>query len=114
MRQRDTAHPRLFPELPQGATGYYSDPSSKWFACFVDKTLGEHCKATFHSFRHHFRDALMEADVSLPFVAALGGWKSPLRSAESKYGRGPSLRRLRDEIAKVKYSSLDLSHLSKQ
>ena len=34
-----------------------------------------------------------------------------LKSAESKYGRDPSLRRLRDEIGKAEYPGLDLSHL---
>ena len=110
-RRRDTSHPHLFPDLPLGASGYFSDPFSKWFGRFVKTTLGENCEASFHSFRHMFRDALTEAGVPIPDVEALGGWELMARSAERKYGRGPSLKRLREQIEKVKYPALDLSHL---
>jgi hypothetical protein len=110
-RRRDETHARLFSELPLDATGNFSNPFSKWFARFVDATLGEGCAATFHSFRHHFRDALREAGVSIEDAEALGGWKSEGRSAERDYGKGPSLNRLKEQIDKVKYPGLDLSHL---
>ena len=110
-RRRDASHPRLFPDLPIGATGYFSNPFSKWFGRFRKATLGKECKATFHSFRHHWRDALTEAGVPIPDVEALGGWEMMARSAERHYGKGASLSRLREQIDKVKYPGLDLSHL---
>lgn len=110
-RRRDTTHPRLFPDLPLGATGYFSNPFSKFFARFRKATLGKECKATFHSLRHHFRDALTEAGVPIPDVEALGGWQVGERSAERLYGSGPSLNRLREQIEKVNYPGLALSHL---
>lgn len=110
-RRCDDKHPRLFPELPQSATGYFSNPFSKWFARFLTASLGDTCKATFHSFRHAFRDALRNGDVSIEYAEALGGWGLMARSAERDYGQGPSLSRLREEIEKVKYPDLDLSHL---
>jgi integrase len=110
-RRRDDSHPRLFPDLPCGATGYFSNPFSKWFARFVTTTLGEKCEATFHSFRHQFRDALEEGGVPIPDVERLGGWELMQRSAESHYGKGPSLRRLREHIEKVNYPGLELLHL---
>ena len=88
----DAATPRTvayFPNSARGATGYVSDPFGKWFARFVKKTLGKDCGLTFHAFRHLFRDALAEADVSLQYVEALGGWNSSRRSAEKLYGKGP-------------------------
>jgi integrase len=109
-RQRDLNQCRLFPELPRSAAGYLSDPFGKWFGRFVEKTLGKQCKATFNSFRHHFRSALFEGDVSTPVVEALGGWELGRRSAEKNYLR-PGLKRLRDDIAKVKYPGLNISHL---
>lgn len=110
-RRSDATNPRLFPDNPRGANGYYSSPFGKWFGRFVEKTLGETCKATFHSFRHHFRDAMREAELSTDYVEALGGWGDDKRSAERLYGKGPSLKRLREQIEKVNYPDLDLSHL---
>ena len=110
-RRRDTSHPRLFPDLPLGATGYFSNPFSKWFARFVNSALGEKCEATFHSFRHLFRDALAEAGVPIPDVEKLGGWEIMARSAERQYGKGPSLRRLREELNKTSVPGLSLAHL---
>lgn len=115
-RRLDAAHPRLFPELPLGANGYFSDPFSKWFGHFVEKAVGVECKATFHSFRHQFRNALDEAGVPIPDVELLGGWELMKRSAEHGYRRGPRLSgarllRMRDQIAKVQYPGLALSHL---
>lgn len=110
-RQRDKLEERLFPDLSIGASGYFSDPFSKWFRRFVKTTLGAGCRATFHSFRHTFRDALTEAGVPIPDVEAIGGWELMQRSAERGYGKGPSLRRLRDQMKLAKYPGLDLSHL---
>jgi integrase len=110
-RKGDASSHRLFPDLPRGASGYYSDPFSKWFAGFVEKTLGEKCRATFHSFRHQFRDALREAGVSTEDAERLGGWEVGMHSAEREYGHGPSLKRLRQQIQKVKFPNLDLRHL---
>ncbi len=115
-RRRDNAHPRLFPELPLGASGYFSDPFSKWFGHFVEKAVGAECKATFHSFRHQFRNALDEAGVPIPDVELLGGWELMRHSAEHGYRRGPRLKgerllRMCAHIAKVQYPGLVLSHL---
>ncbi len=110
-RRGDTSSPRLFPDNPRGANGYYSSPFGKWFGRFVERTLGATCKATFHSFRHLFRDAMRDAELSIDDAEALGGWKESERSAESLYGSGPSLQRLRQQIAKVNYPGLDLTHL---
>lgn len=110
-RRSDADSPRLFPDLPLGKTGYFSNPFSKWFARFVNAALGSKCKATFHSFRHLFRDALTEASVPIPDVERLGGWEIMVRSAERQYGKGPSLRRLREHMEKTTFPGLNLAHL---
>ena len=109
-RRADVDQPRLFPDLPSSPTGYFSNPFSKWFGRFKASMLGADCKATFHSFRHHFRTALGNAGIPLGDVEMLGGWESDSRSSEKQYDRA-TLTRLHSRIRAVKYPGLDLSHL---
>ena len=109
-RRRDKTAPRLFPTLnPCKATGRFSKPFSKWFARFLTSACGHKPKATFHSFRHHFRTQLTKGDVQREYVEALGGWK-PEGSSEIEY-RHAELPELRRAIEKITYPGLDLSHL---
>jgi len=108
-RRRDGDSPRLFPELPLGKTGRYSNPFSKWFSKFLHSVL-ENPAATFHSFRHHFRDALRAQRVNIEAVERLGGWRTHA-GQESEYGDGLSITMLHEEIEKIQYPDLDLSHL---
>jgi integrase len=80
---------RLFPELPKGKRGYYSDPFQKWFSRFLVSIGAKTPKTSFHSFRHCYRDALREADMSTERVRALGGWTSK-GGAEGDLRRRPS------------------------
>lgn len=109
-RRRDGDSLRLFPELPLGKTGRYSNPFSKWFSRFLRSIFQEKPAATFHSFRHHFRDALRARRVGIEAVERLGGWRTRA-SQESEYGSGLSIAMLREEIEKIEYPDLDLSHL---
>ncbi len=113
-RNQDTTSPRLFPELTAGTTGVFSGAFSKWFGRFVEKTLGSDCKATFHSFRHMFRDSARAARLPVDVVERLAGWqgKSNASSMAAHYGGGSAyLRTLAEEIARIEYPGLDLSHL---
>jgi integrase len=101
---------RLFPELPKGKRGYYSDPFQKWFSRFLASIGAKAPKTSFHSFRHCYRDALREADISTERVRALGGWTSK-GGAEEIYGAGHRASTLGKEIEKVRYPGLDLRHL---
>jgi integrase len=105
---RAAGEARLFPDLPMGRNGYYSDPFQKWFGRFLDKAGAKAPKTSFHSFRHCFRDALREADVPRDAVLALGGWTAG--GTEEIYGGGLKASTLAREIAKVRYD-LDLGHL---
>jgi hypothetical protein len=114
-RRKDRTSPRLFPELSAGSTGYFSNSFSKWFARFVENALGRPTKATFHSFRHQFRDATRAARLSVESVSRLAGWESgdPTQHRQVfDYGRGTELlRMLAEDIVKVRYPALNLSHL---
>ena len=112
-RSADVDCPRLFPELPNSKTGYFSDKFSKWFGRFKTGVLGDGCKATFHSFRHGFRTALGEAGVPIGDVEMLGGWDSGGRSSEKLYD-SPSLVRHSSYIQQIEYPGLDLTHLYAQ
>ena len=93
VRDRSSLGSRLFPELAMASTGYLSDNFSKWFAHFLDSIGIKDRRKNFHSFRHTYRDALREADISAERVRALGGWSSG--RTEDSYGAGLSRRRLR-------------------
>ncbi|KUM25970.1 hypothetical protein AU467_23535 [Mesorhizobium loti] len=108
-RAKHPADAALFPELPAGTTGYRSDPFSKFFARFLDKVGITDQKKVFHSFRHNYRDALREADISIEKVRALGGWTTG--NTEDAYGKGLSAGTLAAAIKTVGYPGLDLSHL---
>ncbi|MEP6669403.1 MAG: site-specific integrase [Chthoniobacter sp.] len=114
-RRRDASSPRLFPELTPGHKGYFSDAFSKRFVHIVKNALGDGCGATMHSFRHMFRVATRAARIPSETVALLAGWVHGESSASrqlSHYGRGlENLPTLAEDIAKVEYRELDLSHL---
>ena len=102
---------KLFPDLPRGKHGYYSDPFGKWFARFLEKAGAKAPRTSFHSFRHSYRDALREADISTERVRALGGWVGSGGGAEEVYGGGFKARTLAKEIRKIEYLGLKLDHL---
>src|SRR4051812_8573548 len=107
---RNNRSVRLFPECPKSAKGNYSDPFQKWFSGYLTRIGAKTPKTSFHSFRHCFRDALREAEISSEIAKVLGGWAS-FGSAEAQYGTGYRPTTLAREIDKVRYSGLDLSHL---
>ena len=110
-RQASGSGQRLFPELHAARnTARNSHIFSKWFGRYLVAACGHRPKATFHSFRHHFRTPLMNAGVSKEISEALGGWKSE-SSCEYEYRHG-QLPILRTAVEKVVYPDLDLSHLS--
>jgi integrase len=106
---RKSGKKRLFPELTAAkATGYLSDNFSKWFANFLEKAGAKRERTTFHSFRHNYRDALREADISGERVRALGGWAG--KETSDDYGGGLKASTLAADMAKVRLP-VDLSHL---
>ena len=110
-RHKDT---RLFPEI----TAYKGDLShsfSKWFnGSFLENTITEKIKhkTVFHSFRHNYRDALRRAKLPLDTVCALGGWSENL-GVHAIYGGELDAISLYEDICKISYPTLDLSHLYK-
>jgi integrase len=108
-RNADGSTSRLFPELTMAASGYYSDNFSKWFSRFLGKCGIEDDRKAFHSFRHTYRDALREADISIERVRALGGWSTG--NTEDRYGAGHRASTLACDIARVTFPGLETDHL---
>lgn len=101
---------RLFPACKRGADGQFS-PFTKSFAYSISRLGVKTDKMkTFHSFRHGFEDAMREAGIGEAVACRLTG-RTDNHSAAG-YGSGHSPRRLFEEISKVRYEGLDLSHLS--
>ena len=101
---------RLFPDLGRAADGYYSSLFSKWFGRYLRKIGAKTPRTSFHSFRHTYRDALREAEISVERARALGGWEAG-RGADEGYGLGQRPSALAREIAKLRYDGLSLEHL---
>lgn len=112
VRQRRLDHksPRLFPDMEPGQTGYFSDPVQKWFGRLLTQILGTKPTATFHSFRHMWKDAMTEANVPDGIAKRLGGWSNDT-SAAAGYGQGPSPKALLAAIQKIQFEGLRLEHL---
>jgi len=104
---------RLFPELELDGFGYYSGHLSKKFNYWLRKIGVKSSINCFHSFRHTFEDALRDADVAVEIQEKLGGWaaSSGNKSSRKSYGRGYLVKKLNENIKRVKYPGLDLSHL---
>jgi len=109
-RLREAGQTRLFPDLKRGRRGDPWGPMSQWFRRFLTTAGVKSVQTSFHSFRHTFRDALREADVSQERVRLLGGWRGG-GGIEDDYGNARLARALYEEIKKVRYPGLDLSHL---
>lgn len=65
---------KLFEEARRGAGGYYSRGVSDQTRDFMDSLGIPIGGPTFHSFRHNFRDAMTDADLSQAVSSYLGGW----------------------------------------
>lgn len=102
-RQRDA---RLFPDLVPGPSGNYSHSFSKWFGSYLDRVDLSDPSLVFHSFRHGFRDACRDADISEETAMALGGWKGINQA--TKYGDKGRVPNLDRAIRKIAYGDFKL------
>lgn len=101
----------LFPDMPIQGASKMSDQFSKRFRVFMKPTgLSVPRRKVFHSFRNSFNDALRAADVRQEFREQILGWVD-YKKMDSRYGHGHLIKRLHDEVARVEYDGLDLSHL---
>lgn len=107
-RQRAKGEKWLFPDmLTTGRPNSYR--ATKQFGSFMNATKLKAPDTCFHSFRHGFRKALRESHVPDEMTTLICGWSKG--GMENHYGKGKYADRLYEDIRKVTYLGLDLSHL---
>jgi integrase len=114
VRQRQLArHKKLFHEIDAGQHGKRAVAFSKWFTQFARSCGAYRSRTSFHSFRHNFRDELRAARIDHEIAMVLGGWSASGggNSTSEAYGSGFRVGALFDAICRLRFSSLDLSHL---
>ena len=108
-RCRKRKQERLFPEMSKGKDGYYSSSYSRQFRRLLEATGIKHSKISFHSFCHSFEDACRNSGIPTDIMNALQGHAE--HGMAARYGSGHSLQRLSEELGKLNYEKLDISHL---
>jgi len=114
-QQRKLGHTQLLPLLPAGCKKP-GDATSKWYnERYRPKHLSANFKPekkVFHSFRHTFISTAYRADVDLlKLQQMVGHEKSLLRETATYAQQGSSQKQLFEELNKVQFDGLDLSHL---
>ena len=107
--RRRAGDKRLFPELRPSVSGQVTGNWSKWWGRYTDDLGIADPRKVFHSFRHTFKRTCRSARIEEELHDALTGHTSA--SVGRRYGGGVPLEVLAEEIAKVSYKGLDLSHL---
>lgn len=100
---------RLFPECRQGPDGGFSHDFSRWFGRTMDALDLKQRSLVFHSFRHGFKDACRDTDISQEVADALGGWSSARVAAG--YGEKGRLKLLAKASAKVTFDDFSLADI---
>ena len=100
---------RLFPELVREGPTHSFFRVSRQLTAFVRSATHGDKRVSYRSFRHTFRDATRDADLSKDRARTLGGWGN--KDVSEQYGIGGSIPRLYKDIQKIAHPGLDLSHL---
>lgn len=102
---------RLFPEMnPSSHDGKYSSAYSRPFRRLLESLQIKRKRNAFHSYRHSFENACKQNRVERNAMNALQGHSE--KGMAGIYGDGDyGLKLLNEELQKVRYDGLDLSHL---
>jgi integrase len=105
------AHTQLFGDLSGENQKQAVDHFQKRFSYWVKTHVKVREGVSFHSFRHTFRDATRDAELSIDAVRAIGGWRRG-SGIEERYGQGAKISKLAEWMGRVSYPGLDLSPLA--
>ena len=101
---------RIFSSAKKGSDGTYTQYYSKQWRMTAKRAGFYTPQTVFHSFRHNFVDACRNAKVPENISMQIVGHKDD--KTHGLYGAGASLHVIHEEIEKVRYAGLDLSHLN--
>lgn len=87
------------------------DAFGKWFGRFLDALGMKSRRLVFHSFRHNFEQAMLEAIPDYALRWQLGGRTDEHSSAQYR-GKGYSIATRAEAVGKIAYPGLNLPHLS--
>ena len=112
--QREAGRVRLFEDLHEDASGYFSGIPSKFFGRLIDRIKEEQPddpgKLVFHSTRHTVTTRLRAADVRMDVAKELIGHEQG--EVHAGYGHFP-LPLLRDTVNKIVYPGVNLSNIAR-
>lgn len=102
----------LFSGLTQGSINGRGAKVGERFRALCKKYSIHEDKCSFHSFRHNFRDALRDAEISHGIALALGGWTDGQKNLVADgYGSGYTIKKLNENLQRIHYDGVSLSHL---
>lgn len=101
---------RLFPEVTKGMANRFRKNFSPKMSRYLKEKGLKTAKTSFHSLRHNYKDAMRRAGIPNDRQSALGGWKEE-GGVQANYGDGFTLATLIEEMPKIQYPELDLTHL---
>ena len=107
---KKNAGQQLFSDVERGAEGKFTPAYSRRFSRHLVKIEAKTETTSFHSFRHCFRDAARNCDISDSRTCAIGGWTIE-KGVHSTYGDGLSMEQKFIAIKKLEYPKLDLSNI---
>ncbi|CAG2140339.1 Tyrosine recombinase XerC [Cupriavidus yeoncheonensis] len=99
-RLRSAGESRLFPELKPGRDGF-GTAASKWFGRYSDRCGVTNPETVFHSFRHWFITAMMNAGVSETVTGEIVGHETG-RITSKVYYHGTALNLLQAAVEQVR------------
>lgn len=111
MREKEGCE-RLFRELNYNHKGKFSDAFGKWFNRLLKHVAVKRPKIDTHSLRHNFADACDSSRISQDITLMLKDGPGSKRGTLAYYGHGRTdIEILAEEMAKLRFKGLDLSHL---
>ena len=98
----------LIPDAPRGK-GKAFNAAQKQMGRLIRREVSFDPNLTFHSLRHGFREAMLDAGFPQGIEEHLGGWKSNSNPVMNRYGRGyPMLEKLNEWIGKLSYEGVEI------
>lgn len=100
-------HEKIFPALKVDSHKSLTGNFSKWWGRYAREIIGiTDRRKVFHSFRHAFKDACRNSGIHQEIHDSFTGHAG--NNVGSAYGSGASLKRLADQMEKLKYEGLKI------